>query len=117
MMTAFLCKVPSGASTMQIIQFGQEVNYGFFGKYMYSSEVPEDFDLSQINIPLSLHYSTIDKFTNPIDVNRLISKLNHTLAFVQTIDSPRFNHMDFVWGKTAASIVYSKIIDFFAKYQ
>lgn len=116
MMTSFLCKVPSGSSTMQIIQFGQEVNYGFFGKYMDSSKIPDDFELSRINIPISLHYSPIDKFTNPTDVNRLISKLSHTIDFVQTVDSP-FNHMDFVWSKYAVSIVYSKILDFFSKYQ
>ncbi|XP_055307113.1 lipase 3-like [Sitodiplosis mosellana] len=116
MMISFLCKIPSGAATMQIIQFGQEVNYGFFGKYMDGSKIPDDFNLSRIDVPISLHYSPIDKFTNPKDVSRLISKLNHTLAFVQTVDSPQFNHIDFVWGKHAASIVYSKILEFFSKY-
>lgn len=116
-MDSFICKIPSGAATMQFIHFGQEINYGFFGKYMNTSRIPDDFDLSRIKVPLSLHYSPIDKFTNRKDVNRLILKLNHTLAFVQTVESPQFNHMDFVWGKHAASIVYSKILDFFAKYQ
>lgn len=97
MLTAFLCKVPSGASTMQIIQFGQLVNYGYFGKYMEGSEIPPDFDLSRIDVPISLHYSPIDKFTNPTDVNRLIARLNHTVAFVQSVDT--HGHMDFVWGK------------------
>ena len=115
MMTAFMCKTPSGASTLQIIQFGQEVNYGFFGKYMDGSEIPKDFDLSRINVPTSFHYSPIDKFTNPTDVNRLIQKLNHTIAFIQTVDT--HNHLDFVWGKYTATIVYSKILEFFAKYQ
>lgn len=118
MMTSFLCKVPSGASTMQIIQFGQLVNYGYFGKYMHDpSEIPDDFDLSRINVPISLHYSPIDKFTNPTDVNRLIHKLGHTLDFVQIVESPHFNHQDFMWSKNAASVVYSTILDFFAKYQ
>lgn len=116
MMNAFLCKVPSGAATMQLLQFSQEVNYGFFGKYMEGSNISGDFNLSRINIPISLHYSPIDKFTNPKDFSRLISKLEHTVDFVQTIESPQFNHIDFIWGKTAASIIYSKILEFFAKY-
>ncbi|XP_055322513.1 lipase 3-like [Sitodiplosis mosellana] len=115
MMIPFLCKVPSGASTMQIIHFGQLVNYGFFGKYMDSSDIPADFDLSRINVPISLHYSPIDKFTNPTDVNRLITKLDHTVQFVQRVDT--HGHMDFVWGKYAVTVVYSKILEFFAKYQ
>ena len=82
---------------------------------MDGSEIPKDFDLSRINVPTSFHYSPIDKFTNPTDVNRLIQKLNHTIAFIQTVDT--HNHLDFVWGKYTTTIVYSKILEFFAKYQ
>lgn len=89
------------------------MNYRFFGKFMEGSEVPKDFELSNIKTPISFHYSPIDKFTIPKDVGRLIAKLNHTLAFVQVCDSPQFNHIDFVWGKYAAKIVYAKILDFF----
>lgn len=116
MMNAFLCKIPSGASTMQFIHFGQQVNYGFFGKYMDGSEVPSDFDLSRINVPISLHYSPIDKFTNEEDVKRLILKLSHTVEFIQKLESPHFNHADYVWGKHAASIIYKRVIEFFANY-
>lgn len=102
---------------MQLIQFAQEVNYGFFGKYMDDTRISNDFNLSRINTPISLHYSPTDKFTNPKDVGRLISKLDHTLTYVQTIETPSFSHIDFIWGKCAANVVYSQILDLFAQYQ
>ena len=77
---------------------------------MYGTTVPNDFDFSRITVPLSIHYSPTDTFTHPKDVNRLISKLNHTLAMVQVIDSPHFCHADFIWGIQAAPIIYEKII-------
>ncbi|XP_055295162.1 lipase 1-like [Sitodiplosis mosellana] len=114
MMPSFLCHKPSGASTMQLIHFGQEIKYGYFGKYMNDSKVPDNFDLSRINVPMSLHYSPIDTFTNPKDIKRLVHELNHTLAFVQTVES--FNHVDFIWGINASPIIYYKILEFFTKY-
>lgn len=84
---------------------------------MYGTTVPNDFDFSRIKVPISLHYSSTDTFTNPKDVNRLISKLNHTLTLVQIVDSPHFSHADFIWGTHAAPIIYEKIItDHLAKY-
>lgn len=44
MMTSFFCKIPSGASTMQVMNFVQEVNYGFFGKYMDDSRISKDYE-------------------------------------------------------------------------
>lgn len=68
----------------------------------FLANISDDFHLSRINIPISLHYSPIDKFTNLKDFNRLFSELEHTVDFVQTIE--QFNHIDFLWGKSAASL-------------
>lgn len=56
---------PCGCSLKQILHFGQEINWCFFGKYMTDSNIPSNYDLSQIKVPVSLHYSPVDKFTNP----------------------------------------------------
>lgn len=116
-MPAILCHIPSGSSLKQFTHYGQQVLYGFFGKFMDDSEVPKDFELSQIKIPISIHYSTADALARPQDVERLISKLNASEMFVQAINDIQFNHFDFVWGKNANSLVYSRILQFFNKYQ
>lgn len=95
-------------------------NLGFFGPKIKGaineSDVPPDFPLHKISTPTSIHYSKNDKMSNPIDVEKLITKLNGTKNLhIQKIDSGEFNHLDFQWGRNAAKIVYSDIIKFFAQ--
>lgn len=66
MQPVYGCHLPSGCSLKQVLHFGQQVNWWHFGKYMTNLTVPCDYDLSKIRVPVSLHYSTVDKFTNPI---------------------------------------------------
>lgn len=115
MVPAFLCHAPSGASSDQLLHYGTEIRYGYFGERKLGSDIPSDFDLAQITVPISLHFSPNDALTNPIDVHRLIPQLD-SLAFVQEINETKFNHMDFVYGKNTAKIVYSLILDFFNKH-
>lgn len=85
----------------------------------FGGPIPEDFPLFQITAPISMHYSTYDPFTDPIDVNRLIAKLRHAVSdlHVQKISDVVFNHADFTYGIHAADLVYSDILKFFAKHQ
>ncbi|XP_031626275.1 lipase 3-like [Contarinia nasturtii] len=108
-----ICHGPSGASFNQILHYGSEISYDYFGKYMRDSKVPSDFDLSKIRVPISLHYSPNDKLSNSADVEKLIPKLNNSLALTQVVNQTEFNHIDFIWGKDAAKLVYSVILSFF----
>lgn len=114
MIGSFLCHEPSGAAALQVIHYAQELKYPFFGKFMEGSTIPKDFDFSRITVPLTIHYSPTDEFTNPIDIGLLIEKLRHTLEYVQKLEEPYLlSHIDFIWGKNTAKIVYSEIVDFF----
>lgn len=106
-----MCHIPSGSSKEQVIHYGQEIKFGFFGKYMRGFRRPQDFPLSKITAPLSLHYSTADKLADATDVEVLIPKLK-SIIFIQRIDD-KFNHIDFVWGMNTASLIYSKILNIF----
>lgn len=117
MLLAFICHVPSGASIKQILHYGQGIRSGSFGKYTKSFRRPSDFRLSQITTPITLHYSTADKLADATDVTILISKLKNSMVYVQPIDEPKFNHIDFVWGIKSASLIYSKILKYFEEYQ
>lgn len=116
MLPAFICHIPSGASLKQFLHYGQEIQFGFFGKYMEGSEKPVDFPLSKITTPLSLHYSSADELVDTKDARILISKLKNCKLHVQAINQS-FNHIDFIWGSNAASLIYSKILIFFNKYK
>lgn len=117
MLPAFICHVPSGASLKQLLHYGQEIEHGFFGKYMNGFKVSPDFPLSRITLPLSVHYSTEDLLANPTDAERFIPMLKNSDVYVQAINDRKFNHVDFVWGMHSASLIYSEILIFFNKYQ
>lgn len=88
---------------------------GYFGKYSDGVKSQhKDFDLSKITAPISIHYSSFDRLADALDVEKLIPKLK-SVVFVQRINE-LFNHMDFVWGKHTASLVYSKILQIFQTY-
>lgn len=110
-----MCHTPNGASVNQLLHFSQELRYGFFGKYMHDTKIPDDFELWRISVPISLHFSPHDRFTNPADIDRLIPLLNNSLVYAQTVDE--FNHGDFVNGIQAAQLVYSEILRIFNEHQ
>lgn len=118
MLPTIRCHNPAGSSTTQFLHYGQLIKFDYFGRRMKNSSepVPEDFPLDKITAPLSIHYSPVDSFTDPKDMNRLISKLiNVSDLHVQVINDTLFNHADFIWGINAADLVYSDVIKFFAK--
>lgn len=88
------------------------VRCGYFGKKKEGScpETPKNFNLTNIRIPLSLHWSRHDELTNPIDFERLRVQLSNK-TLVQEVK--QFNHIDFMWSNNAAKIVYSEIVKFF----
>lgn len=114
MLATYICHAPSGAAANQFLHYGDEIEFGYFGRRIDSWSVPPDFRLHQITTPLSLHYSPIDPYTNPIDVRKLISKLSGSKRLqTYVIDQIKFHHVDFVWGIQAANLVYSNILKFF----
>lgn len=117
MIPTYVCHTPSGSSTDQLLHFGQEVRHGYFGERMKGLEVPHDYPLHKITVPMSLHYSIVDTFTHPKDVGRLISQLNGTSDLhIQSINHTNFNHLDFVWGIQASDLIYPQILNFFKKH-
>lgn len=83
---------------------------------MRGSKVPPDFNLSKINIPINLLYSTSDSIANLETINKLLPKLQKNIVRVQVINET-FDHIDFIWSKNSAFRIYTKILKFFNKYQ
>ncbi|XP_055295721.1 lipase 3-like [Sitodiplosis mosellana] len=115
MLPVLMCRSISGGSANQYLHYLQEYNYGYFGKYKRGFKVPPDFDLSRINTPISLHYSTADTLATATDVQKLIPKLQKNIVRIQVINE-KLNHIDFVWGVNSASLIYSEIIKVFQRF-
>lgn len=112
-----MCFFPSGASIRQLQHYAQESNLGIFGRFITEKKKkPRDFPLSKISTPITLHYTTADKLADLRDVEILIPKLKSTV-FVQRISTPSLNHIDLLWGRYSASLIYAKILEIFQDYQ
>lgn len=116
MLPTFMCYFPSGCSMRQFQHYAQEASFGHFGRFMTEKKKPRDFPFDKITTPLSLHYTTADTLADPIDVELLIPKLS-SAVLVQRVSTPKLNHIDLLWGRHAASLIYSKIINLFQDYQ
>lgn len=110
MLPVYLCHLPAGCSVNQLIHFGQELQYKYFGPMMQNilDKPPRDFPLHKISAPISIHYSPTDPHTNTLDIDKLKSKLQNVID-VQEINDVIFDHVDFIWGIHSHEIVYSRI--------
>lgn len=115
-MPTFAQHTPSGTSSKQLLHYAQSVRYGNFGKFMEDSKVTPDFELWRITALIQAIHSSADRFATPKDVNLLLDKLTNSLKSVYFINETDFNHIDYLWGKDAADMVYSKMLNFFESY-
>lgn len=115
MLPVLVCRSLSGASANQFLHYLQEHEIGYFGKYERGWETPNDFNLSHINIPISIHYSTVDTLASASDVKKLIPKLGKNIVYVQEINE-MLDHVDFAWGINSDSLIYREIVKVFQRY-
>ncbi|XP_056648775.1 lipase 3-like [Diorhabda sublineata] len=114
---------PAGASTKQILHYGQEISSGHFRQYdfgvienlrKYGAMQPPDYDLSKVSAPVFLFFSYNDWLAGVEDVERL----SHELGNLQgkfSIAETSFNHLDFTYGDHAKKYVYNEVVSIFAK--
>lgn len=114
----YLSHTPAGAATYQLVHFVQEAQSGRFCQFdmgspednmrSYGSVTPPEYNLENVVSRVILHYSDNDWLSSPIDVQRLHTKLPN--AEMNHIPDEKFEHMDFVWGIGARSVLYDPII-------
>lgn len=110
---------PAGASTMQMIHFGQIVRSRIFRQYdhgpflnpiHYGSLFPPRYDLSRVTAPVAFYHSTNDWLAGPEDVELLYNDLpNVVLKYL--VPLAEFNHLDFVWAINMRTLLYARMID------
>ncbi|KAJ6646747.1 Lipase 3 [Pseudolycoriella hygida] len=117
MLPVIMGHTPAGASTNQMIHYGQEIrssqfrqfDYGLFNLIHHGSFTPPKYNLANVRAPVSLYYSLNDLLSEPVDVEKLWQSLGNPVHKILIADS-RFNHFDYVWAIDQRTLVYDRIV-------
>lgn len=126
--SAYLAHMPSGTSVKNVAHWGQSVLSGRFAHFdhgllgnqvRYGQAKPPDYDLAKIRSrSLALFIAENDWLASPKDVARLRADLKVTPYMVANLTEyqPKWNHIDFVYGKDAGELVNTRILDVFSHF-
>ncbi|KAG5876454.1 hypothetical protein JTB14_032687 [Gonioctena quinquepunctata] len=109
---------PAGASTKQLIHYGQLIKSARFRQYdfgvvrnkkTYGTMTPPKYDLGKVTAPTYLIYSRNDWMAATKDVDRLAAGLGNMQGKFLLSDK-MWNHLDFLFGTDAPKLVYPKVV-------
>ncbi|XP_029170659.1 lipase 3-like isoform X2 [Nylanderia fulva] len=115
---------PAGAAMKQIVHYGQSIISGNFRKYdygakanlkLYGSTQPPKYNLERVKVPVAIFYSDNDLLTHYTDVQKLINRLPNVIE-VKKVPYEKFNHIDFLWGRDARTLLYNRIVIMLKKF-
>lgn len=66
--------------------------------------------MSDIKVPMALFMGGKDWLADPEDVAWLLPKLQSTGKLIHHKNIPYYDHLDFIWGMDAATVVYPDIL-------
>ncbi|PSN49939.1 Lipase 1 [Blattella germanica] len=117
-LTVMLTHTPAGCSTRQVTHFAQAAVSGEFKQFdfgtsknidVYGQETPPMYDFSKVTTPVTLFYSDNDILA-PMDNVVKLSKILGNVVGEYRVPFKSFNHIDFMWGKNADTLLYSKVL-------
>jgi len=76
---------------------------------VYGQMTPPDYHLNRVIAPVYLHYADNDWLAHPLDVARIENQIGNLKGMYKP-DLLMFNHIDFMWGIDANTLVYEPII-------
>ena len=112
----YLSHMPAGTSTKNALHYMQLVNSKMFRKYdyglvwnlkKYHTTTPPKYNFDTVNTPTVIISGSHDWLSTPEDVKWTAEHLPNV---VKKIEIPGYNHIDFVWAKSARKEIYEKII-------
>lgn len=117
---------PAGTSTKTVVHYAQEIhekgNFQYFdygtkeNMVRYGQENPPNYQLQNISTPIALFYAQNDWLAGPEDVSLLFDKLHRSTIGMFKVPFDSFNHVDFIWGKDAPALVYSKMLEVMSRF-
>lgn len=124
MLPVVLGHTPAGASSRQLVHFGQMYKSNKFrqfdhgrikNKIVYGSFKPPAYNLSAIHTPIFLHYADNDWLSTPRDVDRLSREIKSVFGKYR-VPLAKFNHLDFVFAIDAKKLIYDRLINIMAQF-
>lgn len=119
----YVSHTPAGTSVKDIVHFAQLIKNKKFQMYDYGEKgnmekyhaaVPPQYNVTKMETPVALFTATNDWLADPYDVNHSLRPYLSNIIQDKNIDE--WNHLDFVWGEDAHSIIYEDILKILAEY-
>ncbi|KAJ8972994.1 hypothetical protein NQ317_002274 [Molorchus minor] len=113
---------PAGSSLKQLKHFLQSMetddfrqyDYGLIGNLLkYKQLISPEYPLENVTVPVAIFNGGNDVLVSPPDIPLLVQRLPNVVNSTQ-IDG--FNHLDFMIGRDAPSLVYSVVISLMNSY-
>lgn len=82
----------------------------------YKREIPQDYNISKVTAPVSLHYGDGDFMVTKEDNEFLASKLPNVVGMFR-VPYPYFNHLDFMWSRDSKKLLYDPLIKLMNKFR
>lgn len=109
---------PAGSSSRQMVHYGQEHMSKKFRKYdhllgnlgEYGSLTPPKYNLKSVTAPVALHYSDNDWMSASVDVDQLGKEISNLIGKFR-VPMKEFNHLDFMWGIDAKTLIYNRVMN------
>ncbi|XP_053602237.1 lipase 3-like [Plodia interpunctella] len=124
MLPVVLGHTPAGASTRQVVHFGQLYNSKKFVQFdhgwisnrrIYGSFKPPAYNLSAITTPVFLHYADNDWLATPDDVDKLLKEVKSAMGKYR-VPMAKFNHLDFVFAINAKELIYDRMLNIMTQF-
>ncbi|XP_049938991.1 lipase 3-like [Schistocerca serialis cubense] len=95
----------------------RQYNYGILKNFKrYGKATPPDYNLANVTAPVYLFYGPNDWLAGPTDIDRLHNQLGNSKE-KNKIEFPKFNHLDFIYGRDAYDFVYKPVLDLMNSYE
>lgn len=118
--------VPAGASTKTLVHYAQEIgnqgkfrqfDYGLMGNLkQYGTRQPPEYPVDKITLPIALISGNNDWLSGKVDVNKLYAELPNPIENYR-VPYEDFNHIDFIWGVDAPTLVYDKLLQLLENFK
>jgi len=124
MLPIILGHAPAGASTNSVIHYAQSVRNQDFRKWdfgknknleVYGVDPPPQYDLSKVTAPVAIYWGQNDWLVQEPDVYRFANAMPN-LVKIQRVNHDKWNHVDFVWGIDADTLLYNPIMEFMKRF-
>ncbi|EDW25496.1 GL26392 [Drosophila persimilis] len=74
------------------------------------------YNLSQISVPTILYFGETDAIATPEGVHGIYARMMSSVRSVRRIESPKFNHFDFLISSEVKTLVNDKLIESMEKF-